>query len=132
MDLSLLTTLKEKLLTAKRFNEVLDYFLTNFGEKPEFIALGERIRDPFLEQVIQQVAEQLFKKGAKIDGLLLTRLPEQQFVHGACFIENTMANVLYFQDACAGLLVVAVLGGQTQYCRFSGHPMRPPAQPSAN
>src|SRR6266511_5724964 len=98
MDLSLLATLKEKLLTAKRFNEVLDYFLTNFGEKPEFIALGERIEDPFLEAVVQQVAEQLFKKSATITGLLLSRLAEQQFVHGACFVETSMCNVLYFED----------------------------------
>ncbi len=132
MDLSLLATLKEKLLTAKRFNEVLDYFLTNFGEKPEFIALGERIEDPFLEAVVQQVAEQLFKKSATITGLLLSRLAEQQFVHGACFVETSMCNVLYFEDARAGLLAVAKLGGQTHYVRFSGQPMPPPARPSLN
>ena len=134
MDLSLLETLKKKMHEAKVFSEVWDYFLTNFGEKPEFIACGERIRDPFLEAVVQQVVEQLFKKGAKISGLLLSRLAEQQFVHGACFVETSMCNVLYFEDARAGLLAVAKLGGQTHYVRFSGHPVPPlaSAKPSLN
>src|SRR5947208_14481496 len=75
MDLSLLATLKEKLAEAGQFYDVLDYFLSNFGEKPEFIALGERIRHPFLEATIAQIGGQIFPGNVVVTNLLLTRVP---------------------------------------------------------
>src|SRR5262249_52225983 len=51
MDLSLLETLKDKLLHAKQFSKVWEYFLDHFGENPDFVALGERTQDAFLKTV---------------------------------------------------------------------------------
>jgi hypothetical protein len=48
MDLSLLNTLKKKLHDAEQFSDVWDYFMTNFGELPEFNALGQRSSDACL------------------------------------------------------------------------------------
>jgi hypothetical protein len=73
MDLTLLGTLKERLNNATRFGEVLDYFLTYFGENPEFIKLGQRVQDPFLEAVLAQVGGQLFGHPVQPRNLLLTR-----------------------------------------------------------
>src|SRR5436305_14766339 len=98
MDLSLLETLKEKLASAKRFSDVLDYFLTHFGEKPAFIALGERARVPFLERILAQVGGQIFPGDVIVSNLILTRLAEQQFVHGGFALNGCLANVIYFDD----------------------------------
>src|SRR5207248_8257857 len=98
MDLSLLGTLKEKLASATRFSDVLDYFLTHFGEKPAFIALGECARVPFLESILAQVGKQIFSGDVIVSNLILTRLTEQQFVHGGFVINGCLANVLYFED----------------------------------
>ena len=133
MDLSLLATLKQKLQKEKRFSEVLDYFLTNFGEKPEFIALGQRIEEPFLELVLEQVAKQLFKKGpTRIEQLLLTQLPGESFIHGGFMVNGHLGTVMYFEDVPIGLAVLSMLGGQTHYARFTGRPMTPRPIPSAN
>lgn len=133
MDLSLLETLKEKLQTAKDFSDVLDYFLTNFGEKRAFIDLGERTEEPFLALVLEQIAKQLFKKGpARIEQLLLTRLADQQFIHGGFLVNGHLGTVMYFEDVPIGLAVVSALGGQTHYARFTGRPLPPRPTPSAN
>ena len=88
MDLSLLNTLKQKMHDAKVFSEVWDYFLTNFGDKREFIALGQRASDEFLESVLSTVGEQLFHKPVTVSNMLLTRIPGYGFIHGTVMEEG--------------------------------------------
>jgi hypothetical protein len=134
MDLSLLQTLKQKLQTATKFEEVQDYFLTHFGQSPEFIALGERTTHALLDAVIQASVQQLFPGSpARVERLILTRLAEQQFIHGGLFVHGHVGCLFYFEDIHKGLLSLSKLGGQTHYVRFSGRPMPPTTpQPSRN
>jgi hypothetical protein len=134
MDLSLLETLKQKLTTAKEFTPVFTYFLDHFGENPDFIALGERADSPFLEGVLAQIGKELFGKEVRVEDVLLTRLAEQQFIHGACSLGGRLANVLYFEDVRMGLLVVIMSFGSsdTKLVRFTGKLLPGAPAPSAN
>jgi hypothetical protein len=134
MDLTLLTTLKDKLLHTKDFTQIWEYFFDQFGEDPAFIALGERTRHPFLETVLEQVGRQLFGKPVTVAKLLLTRLPEQQFLHGGCTLNGKLANVIYFEDIHMGLLavVLSVTPSDTKMVRFTGQPMPANWSPSQN
>jgi len=132
MDLSLLTTLKEKLLTSSNFSDVQDYFLTHFGDKPDFIALGERASHPLLEAIVKEVAKQLFKGSPRVEQLLLTRLEKEEFLHGGMVVNGCVGTIIYFDDIHKGMICVCTIDGQAHYARFSGRPLRPPAEPSAN
>jgi hypothetical protein len=134
VDLKLLHTLKQKLTTAKEFSAVFTYFLDHFGEDPEFIEQGERTHSPFLESVLAEVGKQLFGKEVRVADVLLTRLPEYEFIHGACTLGGKLGNVLYFEDVRTGLLVVlsSLASSETKLVRFSGRPLQGTPTPSAN
>jgi hypothetical protein len=134
MDLGKLQTLKRMLTTAREFSSVFAYFLDHFGESPEFIALGERTDSPFLETVLAEIGKELFGKEVQVQDVLLTRLAEQGFIHGACSLGGTLANVLYFEDVRMGLLVVVLSfdTNETRLVRFSGRPLTGAPVPSAN
>src|SRR5262249_4598685 len=82
MELTLLDTLKDKLIHAQNFTHVWEYFMDHFGQDPDFIALGDATQDPFLEAVLVHVAKGLFGQAVSTADFLLTRLPEHQFLHG--------------------------------------------------
>lgn len=135
MDLAGLHELKQKLLTAKEFAPIWSSFLDHFGEKPAFIALGDRTRHAFVEAVVAQVGHQLFGPDGTASNLTLTRLADQQFIHGGFLMGARIGGVLYFEDARVGLLVVAPPPPdiEVKYARFWGTPMpRPPVEPSRN
>src|SRR4051794_13723715 len=106
MDLSLLKTLKQKLHEAEKFSDVWDYFLTNFGEREAFIALGQQAGDPFLEMVLSQVGEQLFGRKIHVTDMMLTRIPEYGFIHGTVHLEGKLTSAIYFEEIHKGLLAV--------------------------
>jgi hypothetical protein len=134
MDLNLLDTLKEKLVHARDFSEVWAYFFDHFGEDPEFIACGERARHSFLEAVLTQVGSELFGRKVPVSHLLLTRLPERQFLHGGFSLNGRLANVIYFEDIQVGLIavVLSMSSGETRLARFSGRPRPVSREPSVN
>jgi hypothetical protein len=134
MDLTLLATLKDKLIHARNFTKVWEYFMDHFGEDPDFIALGDATHDPFLEAVLSHVAKGLFGRQVSSADFLLTRLPEHQFLHGGGTLNGRLANVLYFEDIRMGLLAVvtSVQPSETKMVRFSGRPMPANWNPSQN
>jgi hypothetical protein len=134
MDLSLLATLKDKLVNATEFSDVWRYFLDHFGEDPEFIALGDRTRDAFLEAVLDQIGSQMFGKQVALTNFLLARLPDHHFTHGGGLLNGHLANVLYFDDIRTGMVAIwaSITPGETKYARFSGQRQRPGLKPSAN
>jgi hypothetical protein len=121
MDLNLLDSLKEKLVTARDFGRVFDFFLRNFGEKPEFLTLGESVRAPDLEELLRQIGRQMFGGDVPLGDLRMLRLPEQGFIHGGCSLNGRLATVIYFEDIQTGLLAVAasVSPPETKLARFS-------------
>jgi hypothetical protein len=125
MDLSKLATLKSKLLTADNFGEVTGYFLDHFGDHPIFIELGEPTRDDFLEQVLAQVAGQLFGRNVVMRDIRLVRLPEHGFIHGGFLVEGKVGTIIYFEDERKGLISIAwsLSPPETKYARFTGRPV---------
>jgi hypothetical protein len=133
MDLSLLATLKEKLIEAEKFADVFSYFLDHFGEQREFIALGERTRHDFLENVLSQIGQQIFGRPVEMSGLILTRLADQQFIHGGGLMNGSLATVIFFEDINVGLAAIAVLDSdETKFARFSARPLVTGIRPSMN
>jgi hypothetical protein len=134
MELALLATLKDKLVQASDFFKVYEYFLDQFGEDPEFIALGTPTGSPFLEAVLAEVGKQLFQKEVALRDVLLTRLPDQHFIHGTALLNGRIATVFYFEDVQMGLLAVAVSlsTNQMTVARFSGRRIVASKEPSVN
>jgi hypothetical protein len=122
MNLSLLNTLKQKMYDAKDFSEVWDYFLTNFGEKPAFIKMGQAASDEFLESVLSTVGEQLFGMPVRISNMMLTRIKEYGFIHGTVLMEGKLTSALYFEDQHKGLLAIlwSFSPPETKFVRFTG------------
>ena len=131
MDLKQLDVLKQKLLTASEFADVLDYFYTHFGEHREFIAMGDRVDHPMLEAILGEIVKQFFPE-PKVGGMRLTRLDEPQFIHGGFTVNRHLANVIYFEDICKGLLAVVTGPTDTKIIRFSGQPLPPGWSPENN
>jgi hypothetical protein len=121
MDLSLLSVLKERLIQAKQFSEVWEYFMDHFGENRQFLVLGERVRHALLEDLITQMAKKLCDVDVKVEDILLKSLAEQQFFHGGVISpQGEMINVLYFDDIDMGTLAVAsIRSPMTTVARFS-------------
>ncbi len=126
--------LKTKLHEAQTFSDVWDFFLTHFGEKREFIALGERGSDPFLETVLAQVGEQLFGRPIRITDMMLTRLPGHGFIHGTVFIEGRLTSAIYFEEIHKGMLAVlwSLDPPETKFVRFTGRALYDALNRSSN
>jgi len=136
MDLELLAVLKDKLVHATQFTDVINYFFDHFGEDTEFIDLGEQTRHAFLESVLAEVGYQMFGSRVAVMDLLLTRVPGRYFIHGGGILNGRVATVLYFEDIAVGLIAVAsASSAETKLARFTGKPLMPPPgldKPSPN
>jgi hypothetical protein len=135
MDLARLQELKHKLLHEDKLGPVWTFFLDHFAENPDFIALGEQTHDVFVETVIAEVGRQLFGKAGAVGGLILTRLAEPPFVHGAFHMGGRIGGVIFFEEARMGMLAIADVppGIEAKYARFSGRPFpKTSGQPSPN
>src|SRR5581483_3897588 len=98
MELSRLKELKNKLLHDKELAPVWKFFFDHLAEDPEFLALGERTEHAFVEAAVAQVGRQLYPHAPPAGSLLLTRLAEQQFIHGGFFVAGRPGGVFYFED----------------------------------
>jgi hypothetical protein len=134
MNLAKLQELKQKLIQDAQLPPVWTFFMDHFADKPEFIALGDRARHPLVEAVVAQVAEQMFPKDGKVRGLMLSRLADQQFLHGGLMMGRRIGGVIYFEDAHIGLIAVADTPPsiEVKYARFSGRPIADRGEPSLN
>ncbi len=136
MDLEMLAVLKDKLVHAAQFADVINYFFDQFGQDAEFIGLGDATRHPFLESVLAEVGRQMFGNQVAIMDMLLTRLSEQHFIHGGGVLNGRVATLLYFEDIAVGLVAVASPSSkETKLARFTGKPLRRPTgldKPSLN
>jgi hypothetical protein len=131
MDLGLLQELKQKLMHDAALPPVSNFFSEHFGHDPEFVALGEVCRHAFVEQVVAQVAQQMFPGDGQVQDLLLARLETHQFIHGGFFVNGRPGQVIYFDDARIGLVTICDRRPsiEVKYARFSGVPLQPQPRP---
>lgn len=114
--------LKEKILGAENFNEPWEYFFDHFSENPAFMNMGEKTQNPLLQSILEEVGERLFRQKVKVTDMMLTEIPQHNFVHGACFVQGRLASVLFFKDVKVGML--SILGSarshEVSMIRFTG------------
>jgi hypothetical protein len=134
MDLARLQELKQKLLYEEKLTVVWSFFTDHFADHDEFVALGEHTRHPFVEAVLAQLGQQLFADKGTVRNLILTRVPEQHFLHGGFGMAGRVGGVIYFEDVGVGLLAVSPLPPSidVNYARFSGQPIKRYTNPSRN
>ena len=106
MDFKKLETLKEKIISAQNLNEPWEYFFNHFGDDPTFLNFGSKIEDYLLETVIEKIGEKLLCQDVRVSNLLLTKIPEYNFIHGACFIQDKLTSIIFFKDIDTGLLSI--------------------------
>ncbi len=123
MKLDRLQELKQKLVQENDFSEIWSFYMDHFADHPEFIEVGEPVRDDFLEAVLPQICQEIFYRGIQVSDLLLIYIAEHQFFHGPFQVEGRIGGMIYFQDAKVGLLAVSADFPPTdavKYSRFSG------------
>jgi len=131
VDMARLNTLKSQLLQATDFMAVFEYFMTHFGENPQFMAMGKRTRHAVIEAAVAQTFHRLYGQPLQAGQLLLTLLPKQHFVHGGGFYGEKLVNILYFDDLQMGLLAVATPFGASdiKLARLTGITVSPTESP---
>lgn len=130
-----LKVLKMKMVTAKDFYQVFNYFFDHFGENPAFLELGEPTQHDMLEAILTHTVKEMLKIGTLvIHGLFLIHLSSHQFIHGGGQINDHLVNLFYFEDIDVGMIALAKMPstGETQIARFSCYRPGQPRRPSAN
>ena len=141
MDLTHFDKLKTLLTTAKDFGKVWHYFFDHLGEDPDFLDLGYPTNDRFLSAFLQEAGNQVFQKKVIIKDLKLILIPDQHFIHGAGWMENCLAGIIYFADIYTGIASISspfgksVGGrplGESLFIRITGQPMSSGWSPDNN
>jgi hypothetical protein len=127
LDLQKLEDLKEMMQVEEDFAAIWKFFFDNFGENPEFMALGaqadEEMRQ-FLEPILESICKQLVNREVMATQFILTVFPDQIFYHGPCLTDAGIAVVFYFDDLKMGMfsLTPGLGSGLVHYGRFSTIP----------
>jgi hypothetical protein len=123
MDQTHFARLKQKLISAKQFDEIWNYFFDQFSQNEEFMSMGHQIdRHELLEVVLAQVASALFKVDAALIQIRYVNVPEHKFIHGCGKVNGHLTSVIYFEDVQVGIFNVVGPNGRTDMARFSGRP----------
>jgi hypothetical protein len=121
MQIEKLLQLKQKLQQEKDLSKIWLYYMDEFGDRPEFVDLGEAVQNDFLLTVIAQVCQQIFGKPTNIDGILTIYLKEYQFFHAPFMANDHIGGVIFFEDINTGLIAVSSAGSKlAKYSRFTG------------
>jgi hypothetical protein len=121
MKLEKLSQLKEKLQKETDLSKIWLYYMDEFGDRPEFIDVGEPVRQDFLLTVITQVCQQIFGKPTNIDDILTIYIKEYQFYHAPFIANKHIGGVIFFEDINTGLIAVTSATSKlAKYSRFTG------------
>ena len=114
-----LLALKEKLIAAKEFVEVGDFFF-DISRNNEFFKSGRKSKNSMLKGIIQAIAEQLTgKKDIVLTHFLLINIEKYKFWHGAFFAEGKPSGFFYFEEIDMGMTFVPGKYPHTSFVRFS-------------
>ncbi len=119
-NLHLLGQLKNKLSNEQNFNEVMKFFFDHFAESDGFMRLGKVHHSAMVENIVAEAASAALWERVTVREMRLTRLAEQQFCHGPCFVNGRIATLFYFEDIRTGLLAISMgRGGEMRYTRIT-------------
>ena len=109
------TALKNQILLEDNFSKSFDYFFSHFGENMAFHDLGEPSTNSLLPIVLKNLGKNYFGKFSEVTNYRMTELPEHNFVHGTCFIDNKLAMVIFFTDIKMGLASLSIGGAMYNF-----------------
>ncbi len=122
LDLKKLDILKQEIITAKDFKQPFNYFFDNFAENDQFLTIGKRVKYPDLAKVLETVSQRLLQKlNLRITNVFLIELAKQKFYHGTFFIDNRLANFIFFKEIDKGMIAISPLprSSEVLFGRFS-------------
>lgn len=121
-----LLTLKQKLTSAKNFNEPWEYFFHHFSDDPSFIDLGELTTNPTIKAMVVAVGEIVFNtKTVEIHQPFFTEIRRLNFIHGICFAEGCLVSLFYYTDIDMGLMAIAMPDGSVSLARLTSQLVSP-------
>ena len=116
--------LKQKLLTATDFADVLTFFFDHVEADPDFLGAGKPVSDPMVEQILGATARQVAGEKARIARLLLIRIADHRFLHGPILVNPNAGNDLYFEDVQMWQMsLVMSTTGETRMARITAMKM---------
>jgi hypothetical protein len=130
MKINRLHELKQKLTNESDLSKIWLFYMDHFADKPEFLDVGERAENKYLDTVIRRTCQQMFGKETKITDSLLIHIAKYRLFHGAFQVKKRTGGVIFFEDIKVGLLAVSADYPPTdmvKYSRFSE--MRPMSAP---
>ena len=127
-NLHLLPTLKEKLINAQDFAEVMHYFFDYFAENEEFLKLGRAQHSSLVEAIAKETASSALQERATVREFRLFRLPKAKLYHGACFVNGRIATLFFFEDIMTGMMAISMGDGTSEirFVRLTGIPVKNP------
>jgi hypothetical protein len=117
--------LRRKLISNTDFADIWDYFLTHFGEQPEFIRRGKR---GTTEELARCIAECYGRAKPELKAVAVRdfrpkEVDEFKMVHGVCVVDGHWCGFVYFMDLDMGLVCFSNLTtGQSIMGRFHADP----------
>lgn len=127
MKIERLQELKQKLTKETDLSKIWLFYMDNFAEHQQFIALGQPAKNEYLDEVVRKTCQQIFakaifRKSITISTIFLIHIPKYKFFHGPFRLGEQMGGVIYFEDIKIGLIAVPDESSGTdmiQYSRFS-------------
>jgi hypothetical protein len=114
--------LKQILTEEKDLSNIWSYYMDHFADHPEFINLGQRVQNQYIDAVVKTTCQQLFGQNVKITNSLLIHIPRHQFFHGPFQAGGRIGGVIFFEDIKVGLMGVSAQfppTSEVQYSRFT-------------
>lgn len=119
MYLDKLPTLKEKLLTATDFSEIVEYLFDELGNDPAFARAGKPTSDKRLLTSLAQVAARTVGASGAFSGQAF-RISSHRFVHGAFSLGKKWTIMMFFfEDIEQGFMAIGDDSGPSHFTRFS-------------
>jgi hypothetical protein len=118
MDLSLLSTLKDKLMHASEFADTMGYSFDHFVDDAGFFEFGRKSTEERLRLLVEAVGQSIIP-GAKLDAFFPIRWDEQKFIHAGGKLAGRVLTMFYFEDIDMGLIAVHMTSDMVQFARIT-------------
>lgn len=116
-----LRVLKNEILDATVFQELVDFFLDEYGENSRFLEHGKiASKASGLVEALKLAAGRVFpNEPTKVSNLMLTKLSKHHFIHGYVQVNNRSTIFFAFEDMGMGIAAIAEESGETHYMRIT-------------